>query len=88
MNKKLAPRGESVFRPIDELKEDDEEDAMPHDYENAKALTMYQGKHELTTYEGKRELSVNITPCVPIEWNRKGSDKKLIDDRTKVRRIL
>ncbi|OAY84918.1 Histone-lysine N-methyltransferase, H3 lysine-9 specific SUVH6 [Ananas comosus] len=84
LNKKLAPRGESVFRPIDELKEDDEEDAMPHDYENAKALTMYQGKHELTVYQGKRELSVNITSCVPIEWNRKGSDKKHIDDRTKL----
>ncbi|XP_020102452.1 histone-lysine N-methyltransferase, H3 lysine-9 specific SUVH6-like [Ananas comosus] len=88
LNKKLASRGESVSRPVDELKEEDEEDVMPQDYENAKALTMYQGKHELTTYEGKRELSVNITPCVPIEWNRKGSDKKHIDDRTKVRRIL
>ncbi|KAJ6844127.1 histone-lysine N-methyltransferase, H3 lysine-9 specific SUVH6-like [Iris pallida] len=79
LNGTLPSRGLSIFQHNNEMDMEDEEDLVPQDDENEKALVLYKQP---------QEFSITLPPCVPPKANHDGASSEGASARAMVKRTL
>lgn len=79
LNGTLPSRGLTIFQHKNEMDLEDEEDLVPQDDDNEKALVLYKQP---------QEFSITLPPCVPPKANHDGSSSEGASARAMVKRTL